>query len=352
MVPADLIDPTRIGYDSLSHATSPTGADWAHANAVTHDPRDDSLVVSVRHQDTVFKFYRATGQLAWILAPHENWAPEFQPYLLQPVGAPFEWSWHQHAPMYTAAGTIVLFDNSIHRASPFDGTTPLAPVDTWSRAVEYEIDETNMEVRQVWEYGDNIAEQLTTTFQGDADWMATTDNTLTTFSAVTRIDGVFVGDLGLGTPSREVFDLQIHDLDGGRTTTYRSERIPSLYGPDVVVEPINPVLPAPGAVLGGLQVDKTAAGEVVLTWGASCLTTDTDYEIYEGRLGDFTSHEPAFCSTAGQTTKTFAPFDGGWYYLVIPTNGVEEGSYGTDSASAERPRGSSVCLAQTLGVCP
>lgn len=360
----DLIDPVRIGYDSLHDPTSPTGVDWAHANGIWHDPRDDSLIVSVRHQDTVFKFYRATGQLAWILAPHSNWAPEFQPYLLQPVGAPFEWSWHQHAPMYTAAGTIVLHDNGIHRASPFDGNPDVPAAEVWTRAVEYEIDEANMEVRQVWEYGDNIAERLMTTFQGDADWMRTTDNTLTTFSAVTWIGGSYVGDLGLGThvarivesdhgtPSREVFDLQIHDPDGGRITVYRSERIPSLYPPDVVVEPIHPTVAAPGSVPDGLQVDKTATGDVVLTWSSSCLTTDTDYEIYEGHLGDFASHVPAFCSTAGQTTKTFAPFDGGWYYLVVPTNGVEEGSYGTDSGDTERPQGSSVCLGQTLGVCP
>jgi len=358
----EIIDPTRIGYNSL--VASPQGVDWAHCNAVVYDPQDDSLVVSARHQDAVFKFSRATGELKWILASPSNWGPAWQPYLLQPVGAPFEWSWHQHAPMYTAAGTIVMFDNGTVRASPFDGSEITQAIDNWSRAVEYEIDETNMEVRQVWEYGKNIAVQLMVTFQGDADWMPTTDNTLLTYSAVIYAGGVVSADLGLGTlhariveadhgtPAREVFDLQLHDPDGARITVYRSERIPSLYGSDVVVETIDPVLAAPGMVLDGLRVDQTASGEVVLTWGSSCITSDTDYEIYEGQLGDFTSHAPAFCSTGGATTKTFAPFAGDWYYLVVPTNGVEEGSYGAESGGTERPQGTSVCLGQAFGVCP
>jgi hypothetical protein len=99
-------------------------------------------------------------------------------------------------------------------------------------------------------------------------------------------------------------------------------------------------------------VDKSASGEVILTWGSSCITSDTDYEIYEGQVGDFTSHVPAFCSTGGATTKTFAPFEGDWYYLIVPTNGVEEGSYGSDSDQAERPQGASVCLDQVFGGCP
>jgi membrane protease YdiL (CAAX protease family) len=41
---------------------------------------------------------------------------------------------------------------------------------------------------------------------------------------------------------------------------------------------------------------------------------------------------------AWHKTKTFAPFDGGWYYLVVPTNGVEEGSYGTVIESTLRDR--------------
>jgi hypothetical protein len=249
----DLIDPRRIGYDSLNVPGGSSWHDWAHANAVFHDPTNDTLLVSVRHQDAIVKFSRETGELIWILAPHVNWAPEFEPFLLQPVGAPFEWSYHPHAPMLTDGGTLVLYDNGNLRASPFDGQPTVPNSENYSRAVEYAIDETAMEVQQVWEYGTRPAERLYTGFQGDADWLGTTGNVLTTFSSVSFVDGVESEVLGLGTlharivetddatPAQKVFELWVVDPAGLRITIYRSERIPGLYGPDIVVEPLDPV---------------------------------------------------------------------------------------------------------------
>jgi hypothetical protein len=240
----DVIDPTRIGYDSLREANF--GLDWAHSNAVIHDPRDDSIIVSIRHQDSVIKFSRQTGELIWILGPHDNWTAEHQPYLLQPVGAPFEWQFHQHAPMITPSGTLLLFDNGNHRASPFDGRPQASADGSYSRAVEYVIDEVNMEVREVWEYGANAADRIYTQSRGDADWMSTTGNVLITFSAINFVNGVLGSDLGLGseharivevdhgTPASVVFDLQVHDPTGGSIRIYRSERIRRLYPPDHV----------------------------------------------------------------------------------------------------------------------
>ena len=72
----DILEPTRIGFDSLD--SRPAGFDWAHANAVVYDPADDSIIVSVRHQDAIVKFSRSTGNLKWILANHDNWPAEFR----------------------------------------------------------------------------------------------------------------------------------------------------------------------------------------------------------------------------------------------------------------------------------
>src|SRR4029077_15803913 len=74
----DMLDPRRISYLTFTIRT-PMGWDWGHANAVIEDPRDDSLIVSLRHQNAVIKFARSTGELKWILGPHENWGPAFQP---------------------------------------------------------------------------------------------------------------------------------------------------------------------------------------------------------------------------------------------------------------------------------
>ena len=99
-----------------------------------------------------------------------------------------------------------------------------------------------------------------------------------------------------------------------------------------------------------LLVDK-ADDQITLSWAVSCLATDTDYAIYEGMLGDFTSHTSLFCSTAGATTKTFTPLAGGTYYLVVPLSGTLEGSYGTTNGEAERPVGNDACLPQQIGSC-
>jgi hypothetical protein len=240
----DLLDPTRIGYTSL--ITVPDGdLDWAHANAVIHDPRDDSIIVSIRHQDAIIKFSRSSGELKWILANHANWPEELQPFLLSPVGDSFEWHYHPHAPMITASGTLLLFDNGNYRASPFDGTTPIPFSDNYSRAVEYSIDEENMEVRQVWEYGAQADRIYYSGSVGDADTMKNTENVLITYGDVTFADGVSSDDIGMGahhtrivevdhnTPAEKQFEVAIYNTTpGSAMKIYRSERIPDLYPMD------------------------------------------------------------------------------------------------------------------------
>jgi hypothetical protein len=104
-------------------------------------------------------------------------------------------------------------------------------------------------------------------------------------------------------------------------------------------------------------------GDLTLTWGASCLANDTDYEIYEGNLGGattefFYSHTAKICSTGGALNATFADPNpaAGYYYLVVPRNGVREGSYGerrpAGVCGAERPVGIVQCLAQEIAACP
>jgi len=244
-----IIDPTRIGYDAgLPGFPFFDLPDWSHSNAITYDPSDDSVIVSVRHQDAVIKVSRTTGELIWILGPHDNWAPEYQRFLLSPVGSTFEWQYHQHAQTITPQGTILLFDNGNHRASPFDGRVPLSPTQNYSRAVEYLIDDVNMEVQQVWEYGVGIEWPLYSPTQGDADWMPTTGNVLITFSDTEFIAGLPSSDWGLGrlhttivevdheTPANKLFDMRVYDpAPSGSVSVYRSEKIASLYPDDVIV---------------------------------------------------------------------------------------------------------------------
>jgi hypothetical protein len=100
-----------------------------------------------------------------------------------------------------------------------------------------------------------------------------------------------------------------------------------------------------------LEITKAPAGEMTLSWGPSCLGTDNDYDVYEGTVGDFATHVPVACGTGGASSLTFTPASSSSYYLVVPRNGMREGSYGRDSNGVERPQGISACLIQEIGTC-
>jgi Arylsulfotransferase (ASST). len=230
----DLLDPLRINYSSLIgfwNAQFPEAVngtrDWSHGNAVIHDPRDDSIIVSARHQDAVFKFSRETGQLIWILGPHENWDPgQFGGLLLEPLNEDqFFWQYHQHAPELLPNGNLLLFDNGNFRASPFD---PPPGNGVFSRAVEYEIDEASRRVAKVWEYGEFADEVLFAGFVGEADFLTGKGNVLITFGAVSTGGGITPRLIEV---THSFFPEKVFDLSVNQTGwfVYRSERLPSLY---------------------------------------------------------------------------------------------------------------------------
>jgi hypothetical protein len=115
----------------------------------------------------------------------------------------------------------------------------------------------------------------------------------------------------------------------------------------------------PGSVPNGgdtpgdpLRLERLADGDLRLSWSASCSDSDDDYEIYRGFLGSFPSHFATTCSTDGQTTTTFSPDSFDRYYLVVPTDGAQEGSYGRNSIGDERPQGGGACHDQQPPSCP
>ncbi|ANM30016.1 hypothetical protein ABI59_11200 [Acidobacteria bacterium Mor1] len=105
-------------------------------------------------------------------------------------------------------------------------------------------------------------------------------------------------------------------------------------------------------VPGGLMnVDIDAAGDITLSWSESCNGGDGDYAVYEGTLGDFSSHTPKSCTTSGATNSTFTPASSSVYFLIVPRGSFREGSYGTDSDGSERPQGAAACLQQAVETC-
>ncbi|HLQ94709.1 MAG TPA: aryl-sulfate sulfotransferase [Xanthobacteraceae bacterium] len=186
----DLLDAYRISYGSRSNYWGVRGyagtMDWGHANATCYDARDDSILVSMRTQDCIVKLDRKTGHLRWILGAPGNWRAPWADKLLRPDGPP-EWQFHQHDCSITPSGTILCFDNGNHRAHPFQPPTRAAQ--SYSRGVEFAVDEGNMTVRQVWSYGERPSERLYAGFQGGAMRLPQTGNTVITYGGICSIDG-------------------------------------------------------------------------------------------------------------------------------------------------------------------
>jgi hypothetical protein len=104
-----------------------------------------------------------------------------------------------------------------------------------------------------------------------------------------------------------------------------------------------------------LHVDKNAqtAGDLDLSWGASCSASGPDYSVHEGELGVWFSHAPLRCSSGHALSLTITPSGGGRYYLVAPISADFTGSLGTDSLGTERPDGDPSCTAdRALAPCP
>jgi hypothetical protein len=238
---ADRLDPTRIGFGSLS--TSDRGAlDWGHANAVVPVPGQDIVLVSLRHQDSVVALGLPDGDVRWILANPDGWSPELDALRLQPVGEPFAWPYHQHAPMIAADGRLWLFDNGNERR-----TTPYSldpEPELYSRVVAYEIDPAAGTVRQVFS-STATSPPLFSQALGNADGLPVTGNVLATFAYLEgEEDGLLNVEHGLGIrtvrlieldPAGErVFDLRASvpfDRNKQGVLIDRAIRAPTLYGP-------------------------------------------------------------------------------------------------------------------------
>lgn len=266
--PIDLLDPTRVTYLTYQFTNS-YGIDNEHANAVIEDKSDNSLIVSLRDQNTVFKFLRSTGQLKWILAPHANWGTRFQPYLLNPVGAPFSWSYGQHAPELTPQHTLVLYDDGNERAEPF--AAPVPDQNNYSRAVEYNINENTMQISQAWDSSQAAGDKIYTPAVGDADWLGKTGNILVTYGLVSYVNGVHpsvyatnatmarIREFTHDQVPNVVFDVAFFDSTNTQPTyagclCYRSDRIPDLYP-----HPLMPVVDlSVTSLAGGPQLQFSA----------------------------------------------------------------------------------------------
>ncbi|MCB9689908.1 MAG: aryl-sulfate sulfotransferase [Alphaproteobacteria bacterium] len=239
--PLDQIFPTtRIGYDSLEQ--------WAHPNAIIPLSDEDAFIVSMRHQDAVARVRQSTSDVEWVLANHDGWPTEWNDKLLTPIGTPFGWQYHQHAPFLAADGSLYLYDNGNNdRTTPYSHSpSPLPPT---SRLVQFTVDPIAMTVEQGFSY---VAGNppLYSQALGNCDVLPATGHVYGTFAYLYKENGVDNATSGFGrrsvrlievdpTTGTAQWDLRLKADIAVVPNGYQVDRsfvIDSLYPADVVEE--------------------------------------------------------------------------------------------------------------------
>ncbi|MBS1486817.1 MAG: aryl-sulfate sulfotransferase [Bacteroidetes bacterium] len=148
-----VIDPSR---QTLPSEDGP--GDWMHLNRVMYTSADSSLLISSRSQCAIIKMNYVTQQIKWILGAHQFWNAPWSAYLLTPVDAnsvPVNadsldfWSYGQHQPWQLPNGNILMYDDGDYRNYY---SNPNALLQSYSRGLEYKIDEKKRTVQLVWQY--------------------------------------------------------------------------------------------------------------------------------------------------------------------------------------------------------
>ncbi len=232
------LDQNRTVWDTnLADIT----VDWFHANALYYDETDNTIVVSGRTQGVVK--LTENNEVVWIIAPHKDWGDsgngtDLNQYLLQPLDAAgqeitdqaildgdqnhpdFEWSWYQHAPLRMPNGNIMIFDNGDNRNY---GSSPL-----YSRAVEYDIDETEMTIQQAWSYGKSRGGETYSRIVSDVDYYPESNHVFFIPGAV-NFGSQYGKSIEIDYDQRQIiFEATITPPQAafGLITLHRTERMP------------------------------------------------------------------------------------------------------------------------------
>ena len=181
---------------SRSNLNLMTPSDWIHINGIAFNEIDSSMIISGKNQGLVKLTW--DDELLWIMGTKLNWGKagrykdgaETAPFVLTAVDADgkpyndsiqngylshadFDFPWGQHAPEVLPNGNILVFDNGYTRYYRQRAT--------YSRAVEYNVNEENMTVEQVWQYGKERGPSFYSMLISDAEVLPLTKNVLVTF---------------------------------------------------------------------------------------------------------------------------------------------------------------------------
>jgi hypothetical protein len=175
---------------------------------------------------------------------------------------------------------------------------------------------------------------------GNGEW-----NQYTLSEPVTMSSGDFyVGFFDLDQDSASTYIMDYDSSTSGDSSWQGNSTSPGGFGP---FDNGTWMLRANG---GGVDPDS-----VELTWDVPCndaAVPNQDYAIYKGNFGDWTNLTNLSCTTGHAQSFLTETTDDNIFWLVVPQNSANEGSYGHNS-QGERSPSSLPCKPQALATtCP
>jgi hypothetical protein len=168
----DHLDPQRRREDFYSQVkipdpdTNTEGYDWTHGNGLVYTADDDTILLSMRHQDWIIAIDHQTGEIRWHLGDEGDFT----------LVDGERWFFHQHSPQWQPDGSLLLYDNAVGNPAQPDS-------EAHTRAVRYVLDLDTMTATQVWQDDDP---PFRSALAGDAD--------LTAGGHILRLDSIYISD--------------------------------------------------------------------------------------------------------------------------------------------------------------
>jgi hypothetical protein len=200
-------------------------ADWMHANSFVWDKVENTIWLNVRNQNTLLKIDKNSGEIIWKAGQMGNFT------VLDINGTEVNTIWHYpHSLEWIGNNHYILFDNGLFNP---DVPTSMTRNGTGiSGFIEFEIDEENQELREVWSWYATNSSYYFSESGGDADRLPD-GNTLGIFAnkalVLARPDPVIFSEVTRdGTIA---WELQIL---GGNGTYYWAHRVERFYADPLI----------------------------------------------------------------------------------------------------------------------
>ncbi|MGV9103493.1 MAG: aryl-sulfate sulfotransferase, partial [Candidatus Thorarchaeota archaeon] len=208
---------SSLGTNETNHG----GADWMHSNSIVWDKEEDVVYLNLRNQDMILKINRATKDIEWSAGRWGSFT------VLAANNTPVDSLWaHSHSLELVGPNRFILYDNDLYNPSR-PSTMHLENATGYSGFVEFEIDEENKIMQEVWSWRPDNQSYYFPASGGDADRLPN-GNTLGLFGdralLLAEESPVIITEV---TESGEIpWELRI---PGGNDTYYWVHRLEQFY---------------------------------------------------------------------------------------------------------------------------